>query len=115
MTTVHFLSAFDAGWLIQSSDDDGATLLDLAQRYGVPLPAHCREGTCGGCAIKVLPTGPSRPRYVRLGTQERKILFRVGKLNPEEVEHPVLSWRSPRWRLACQCRLNEANHLLVAF
>jgi ferredoxin len=33
--------------------DDGTTLLDLAESYGVRVDASCRAGVCGTCATRV--------------------------------------------------------------
>ena len=114
MGQVSFLSPrIGRDWVVTAWTRQARTLLDLAQLYGVPLPADCSAGECGRCAVKVAPL--SNPTAVRMGIWERRTLLAAGKLSPEEAVKEVLRWRGPRWRLACQCVLGEADQFLVAF
>ena len=90
----HVLRVQAGGW---------RTLLNLARRLDLPLRCQCQAGACGTCAVKVavLRPGNGGPG-VRLGAEEKAVLYRAGKLTREQYESDTLPASPPLWRLACQ-------------
>jgi hypothetical protein len=92
-----------------------ATLLTLAKERMLPLLCNCESGSCGTCAVKVVPLHhPHENRTVRLGELEKKILFQAGKLSWQQYDSDVLKDMPPLWRLACQYQVKDED-ILVAF
>ena len=117
MTTVNFLSpSISRDLLVRASASTGQSVLNVARSSGINLPFVCGEGDCGHCAVKAVPVGKTGPMMVNMpGFWERQVLLMAGKITSSEADNELWNWRTPHWRLACQCQLVEAEEILVAF
>ncbi len=93
--------------------DDAASILAVAEEHRIPLPHACGEGDCGVCTVDVL-TLSGRTLGSQLTQKEKRRLFEIGKITPEEIRRAEASDIAPRYRLACQYIVRHED-LLVTF
>lgn len=104
MATVTFLKPdLRAPLTVNVRSQERRTLLSLLTQLKLFDECTCGKGRCGECAVKVAPvTHGNKSRPVRLGTQEKTVLFNAGKLTREQYDADAVPASPSLWRLACQ-------------
>jgi len=114
MGQVQFISPRIGGdWSITCRSNRPVSLLTIARLCHVPLPVDCTQGLCGACAVRVVLRRGAL--YRRLGLFEKRTLLAIGKVPLADEGEDSTAWKGPRWRLACQCMVENSDQFFVAF
>ncbi|MDD4884910.1 2Fe-2S iron-sulfur cluster binding domain-containing protein [Sulfuricurvum sp.] len=105
----------------------GDVLLRVAQSNGINIPADCKDGMCGSCAVRVEEISndetiasttedySSKGQAVYMDDKELETLVNMGAITKKEAEIAQQFNRPTPVRLACQCAVKNTSILVKPF